>query len=133
MQIRPAINQTNLATPKRGFCAPAKAPALPYFVNLPAASSSATFTTQSTASRPPTAATFGLAVLMAANVSTVSTMLLMIAYEMGCGGSGGEPHRHAGAPPSPVHETEQARNASRRGGRSKGKRERCFVIDSERR
>lgn len=67
------------------------------------------------------------------------TTLLMIALGMrtgsgmGCGGGGGEPHRHAGAPPSPVHETEQARNASRRGGRSKGERERCFVIDSERR
>lgn len=63
------------------------------------------------------------------------TTLLMIAYGDACGGGGGggEPHRHAGAPPSPVHETEQARNASRRGGGSKGERERCFVIDSERR
>lgn len=63
------------------------------------------------------------------------TTLLMIAYGDACGFGvgGGEPHRHAGAPPSPVHETEQARNASRRGGGSKGERERCFVIDSERR
>lgn len=63
------------------------------------------------------------------------TTLLMIAHGDACGGGGGggEPHRHAGAPPSPVHETEQARNASRRGGGSKGERERCFVIDSERR
>lgn len=50
------------------------------------------------------------------------TTLLMIAYGDACGGGGGEPHRHAGAPPSPVYETEQARNASRRvaGARASG-------------
>ena len=85
---------------------------------------------------------------------TRRTTLLMIAYggrDAGCGGECGEhgmPGRRDGqdetaraypaaglsAPPSParpVHETEQARIVSRRGGGSEGVRERCFAIDSD--